>query len=173
MASRVHGKTCGANSSDLIFRCYTTDPNKRWELCSPELQCGAQGSQKMFHCKESTYNRNYQTSRLYQGERKISANRRCPQRSTLCGNLRRSLSSALCLQFRVRLLLLLGEGLAWGQWVHPVWARCCLCWTEGSWILVREDEDVPICHRASSMSRCNQYRLFSIPKTVFFTGSNK
>ena len=44
MASRVHGKTCDANSSDLIFRCYTTDPNKRWELCSPELQCGAQGS---------------------------------------------------------------------------------------------------------------------------------
>ena len=44
MASLVHGKTCGANSSDLVFRCYTTDPDKRWELCSPELQCSAQGS---------------------------------------------------------------------------------------------------------------------------------
>jgi len=26
--------------------CYTTDPDKRWELCSPELRCGAQGCLK-------------------------------------------------------------------------------------------------------------------------------
>ena len=157
MASRVHGKTWGANSSDLILGVTPLILIKDGSFVRQSFSAVPKVHKKCSIAKSPLI---IQTIKL------LGCIKENVKYQPIDDVLSRGLSSALCLQFRVRLLLLLGEGLAWGQWVHPVWARCCLCWTEGSWILVREDEDVPICHRASSMSRCNQYRFFSIPKTI-------